>query len=73
MIGVCFLLELIARGENRLFSPVKSGRFVFAESAFALSAFSVPFLSPAYGGRKSNIVVIGQLPAQVLSPAAKDD
>ena len=31
-----------------------------------MSAFSVPFLSPAYGGRKSNIVVGGQLPAQVF-------
>ena len=30
-VGVYLLLELIARGENRLFSPVKSGRFVFAE------------------------------------------
>ena len=29
---------LLARGENRLFSPEKSGRFVFAEPAFALSA-----------------------------------
>ena len=38
VIGVCFLLELIARGENRLFSPEKSGRFVFADPAFALSA-----------------------------------
>ena len=38
MIGVGFLLELIARGENRLFSPVKSGRFVFAERTIALSA-----------------------------------
>ena len=32
------LALLIARGENRLFSPEKSGRFVFAEPAFALSA-----------------------------------
>ena len=38
VIGVGFLLKLIARGENRLFSPEKSGRFVFAEPAFALSA-----------------------------------
>ena len=38
MIGVGFLLELIARGENRLFSPVKSGRFVFAEQKEKLSA-----------------------------------
>ena len=32
------LALLIARGENRLFSPEKSGQFVFAEPAFALSA-----------------------------------
>ena len=36
------------------------GRFIFVEPAFALSAFSVPFLSPAVGGRTSNIVVRGK-------------
>ena len=36
------------------------GRFIFLEPAFALSAFSVPFRSPAYGGRTSNIFVRGK-------------
>ena len=65
-VGVCLLLELLARGKNRLFSPVKVRPICFAEQAFPLSAFSVPFLSPAYGGRKNNIVVRGQLPSQVF-------
>ena len=50
VIGVGFLLELIARGENRLFSPVKSGRFVFADPDIALSAKRTVYrssLSPA--------------------------
>ena len=66
MIGVGLLLCFSPEGKTGCFPLKKSGRFVFADSAFALSAFFVPFLSPAYGGRKNIIVVSGQLPAQVF-------
>ena len=54
VIGVGFLLELIARGENRLFSPVKSGRFVFAEQKreTVRKADSFQNKSFAYGERR---------------------
>ena len=53
VIGVCLLLGLLARGENRLFSPEKSGRFVFAVQAFVAVRFlrSVFFLPPTAGER----------------------
>ena len=61
------LAWLIARGENRLFSPEEVRPICFCGTSpcsCPLSPFRV--LSPAYGGRKSNIVVRGQLPAQVF-------
>ena len=67
VIGVGFLLDLLARGENSLFSPEKSPADLFLrKQPLLLSTCSVPFLSPAAGGRKSNIVIRGQLPAQVF-------
>ena len=67
VIGVGLLLWLVARGENRLFSPEEVRPICFCGTSpcsCPLSPFRV--LSPAYGGRKSNIVVRGQLPAQVF-------
>ena len=47
--------------------------FIFAEPGIALSVFSAPFLSPACGGRKSNIVAERTVCNTSLSPAAKGD
>ena len=71
-VGVSLLLELLARGENRLFSPISP-----ADLFLRILPLHCPllrsFLSPAVGGRKSNIVVIGQLTNTSLRLRRKTD
>ena len=74
VIGVGFLLKLLARGENRLFSPEKSGRFVFADPAFALSAKRTAYKYKSFVCGKSRLkskkksrLAAGDAPEQVAS------
>ena len=74
MIGARFLLCSPPEGKTGCFPLKKVRPICFCGSSLcSCPLFSVPFLSPAVGGRKSNIVVIGQLTNTSLRLRRKTD